>query len=252
MVDRTKKFRPAPGGVSIGHYQITAGTLGCWTTKAGEFFILSNNHVLANVGDCEIGDPILQPGVADGGTEKNDEIAKLYDFVPISLTETSGCPFANAIVSVANFFARLFRRKTQLKAYIPGEPNKVDCALASPNSDKYVLERILEDDGSFVKIEGEAEAEIGLLVKKSGRTTGTTHGEISQTDVTIIVNMGDGRMAIFTDQIVVEKEGMSAGGDSGSVVLTEHNSLVGLLFAGSDKAMIANSWKNVKKALVLD
>lgn len=25
---RTDKWRPAPGGVSIGHYQITAGTLG--------------------------------------------------------------------------------------------------------------------------------------------------------------------------------------------------------------------------------
>ncbi len=25
----TERHRPAPGGVSLGHYQITAGTLGC-------------------------------------------------------------------------------------------------------------------------------------------------------------------------------------------------------------------------------
>jgi hypothetical protein len=61
--------------------------------------------------------------------------------------------------------------------------------------------------------------------------------------------MGDGRVALFTGQIIVEKEGMCAGGDSGSVVLTEDNRIVGLLFAGSDQAMIANPWGEVKSAL---
>ena len=57
----TDRFRPAPGGVSIGHVAITAGTLGCWVTKNGQKVILSNNHVLANSNDAEIGDAILQP-----------------------------------------------------------------------------------------------------------------------------------------------------------------------------------------------
>lgn len=253
MVDRTKKFRPAPGGISVGHRDVTAGTLGCWVKKAGQWFLLSNNHVLCNVNAGKKGDPILQPGSADGGTVESDEIAKLYDFVPISFTETSGCPFANAITSVTNFFACLFGRKTRLKAYVPGEPNLVDCAIAEPYADEDVLDGILEDDGVLIRIEGGAGPEIGMKVKKSGRTTGTTHGEISQVDAAVTVNMGDNRSALFTEQIIVEKEGMSAGGDSGSAVLTEEgNKIVGLLFAGSEKTMVANSWHNVKEALKLD
>jgi len=257
MVDRTRKLRPCPGGVSVGHYSVTAGTLSCWVKKAGEFFLLSNNHVLANVNAGKKGDPILQPGAADGGGAI-DEIAKLYEFIPISLTETSGCSFANAITSVTNFFARLFGRKTRLKAYVPGEPNLVDCAIAEPTRqfpyrDEDVLDGILEDSGALVRIEGEAEPEIGMKVKKSGRTTGTTHGEISQIDAAVNVDMGDAKMALFTGQIIVEREGMSAGGDSGSAVLTEEgNKIVGLLFAGSEKTMVANSWKNVKEALEID
>jgi len=257
MVDRTKRYRPAPGGVSVGHRDITAGTLSCWVKKAGQLYLLSNNHVLANVNAGKKGDPILQPGAADGGTAV-DELGKLYKFVPISLTETSGCPFANVITSVTNFFARLFGRKTRLKAFIPGEPNLVDCAIAEPTRqfpyrDEDVLDAILEDDGALVKIAGEAEPEIAMKVKKSGRTTGTTHGEISQVDAAVNVSMGEGRMALFVDQMIVEKPGMSAGGDSGSAVLTEEgNKIVGLLFAGSENTMVANSWKNVKKELGIE
>ena len=34
-VDRTRKVRPAPGGVSIGHVRITAGTLGVTAHRRG-------------------------------------------------------------------------------------------------------------------------------------------------------------------------------------------------------------------------
>src|SRR3990172_2465471 len=46
----TDRWRPAPGGVSLGHYQITAGTLGgvVYDRMTGERLILSNNHVMAN------------------------------------------------------------------------------------------------------------------------------------------------------------------------------------------------------------
>jgi len=78
----TDKFRPAPGGVSIGHPQITAGTLGCLVQKDGVQYILSNNHVLANSNDARIGDPIYQPGVYDGGNNQ-DAIARLKAYVLI-------------------------------------------------------------------------------------------------------------------------------------------------------------------------
>jgi len=83
--DRTAKYRPAPGGVSIGHYQVTAGTLGMVVRKNGVRYILSNNHVLANENKAQIGDSILQPGVYDNGTA-TDEIAKLSEFIPVQLS----------------------------------------------------------------------------------------------------------------------------------------------------------------------
>ena len=66
-IDRTKYIRPAPGGVSIGHKDITAGTLGMLVQdkETGEILILSNNHILANSNDAKIGDRIMQPGPHD-------------------------------------------------------------------------------------------------------------------------------------------------------------------------------------------
>ena len=81
-LERTKRIRPAPGGVSVGHVQITAGTLGVLARRNGRPVILSNNHVLANQNAGRVGDPILQPGPADGG-RLQDTIARLVDFVPI-------------------------------------------------------------------------------------------------------------------------------------------------------------------------
>jgi hypothetical protein len=54
---RTDRWRPAPGGVSIGHYKITAGTLGVLVrdVETNEMLILSNNHVMANSNDATQG-----------------------------------------------------------------------------------------------------------------------------------------------------------------------------------------------------
>src|SRR5213592_4033978 len=99
-LERTKRIRPAPGGVSIGHVQITAGTLGLLARRHGRPVILSNNHVLANQNAGHVGDSILQPGPADGG-RLQDTIARLVDFVPIQFKEPEPGP-------IARFLARLF------------------------------------------------------------------------------------------------------------------------------------------------
>ncbi len=70
--DRKKRQRPVVAGISAGHRDITAGTLGCWchSTKAGDdpsqIYALSNNHVFANVDAALIGDPLYQQSPADG------------------------------------------------------------------------------------------------------------------------------------------------------------------------------------------
>jgi len=84
------RFRPTVmGGVSIGHFKITAGTFGVivYDTFTGEKFILSNNHVMANSNEALPGDAILQPGPTDGGQNPGDKVASLSRFIPLHYIE---------------------------------------------------------------------------------------------------------------------------------------------------------------------
>lgn len=214
LQDRKGKWRPAPGGVSIGHPQITAGTLACLVRVKGKqgWRILSNNHVLANSNAGRIGDPIYQPGVADGGAVAHT-IAKLEAFEPINFG---------------------------------GAPNYADCAIALPAEQMDVSPDIL-DIGLPV---GYTEAELGLRVRKSGRTTGVNENFVQQVNAVAQVTYPGGRQAYFEDQIITGY--MAAGGDSGSVVLDMQNRIVGLLFAGSDQITVVSPFKHVVDALDLD
>lgn len=241
---RTERHRPAPGGVSIGHYLITAGTLGCLVKKNNTIYILSNNHVLANSNEASVGDPILQPGPYDGGTQQNDTIARLSEFVPINFTTgTIPCPIGSAVAAVLNGLAAAVGSSTRLQAAAVAQENLVDCAIAQPINPSDVAAQILE----IGTITGVAEGTLGMSVKKSGRTTGLTTGTIQQIDVTASVSYGSNKVATFSDQLMAGA--MSQGGDSGSAVLDDQNRLVGLLFAGSNTSTIINRIQNVFTAL---
>jgi hypothetical protein len=241
----TERIRPAPGGVSIGHRDITAGTLGCLVKKGGQTFILSNNHVLANSNDAQIGDPILQPGPYDGGRLPGDHIANLEHFIPVAfIGAPSECPTANSIANFLTAIAKLLRSDVRMQAFSEQvDENLVDAAIARPLSDEDVSHEIL----GIGVIQGTTQGELGMAVTKSGRTTGLTTGEILQVDVSANVQYGENRIARFTDQLMAGP--MSQGGDSGSAVLDENNLLVGLLFAGSDNSTIINRIENVFSAL---
>jgi len=248
--DPKGRFRPAPGGVSIGHYLITAGTLGCTVIKDNKKYILSNNHVLANSNDADIGDEILQPGPTDGGSRPGDIIGKLSDFVPIVFEGGGGgggsdCPFATGAASFLNAMSSAAGRKSRLKAvYEPdASENLVDAAIAEPNSQDDLKTEIL----NIGEIQGIAEATLGMSLKKMGRTTDFTTGTVLQVDVTSTVNYGGGKTATFVDQIMAGN--MSAGGDSGSAVLNDNDHIVGLLFAGSSSSTIINRIQNVFELL---
>ena len=251
VVDRTGRVRPAPGGVSIGHYKITAGTLGCvcYDLLTGNTVILSNNHVLANSNGAEIGDRILQPGVYDSGDYDDDYIADLLRFIPIEFSsEPPTCPISEFVAGSANFLARAFGSSHQLKPIKTSQTvNKVDAAIAVPLDKKDVTTDILEIPG---KIKAIQQPIIGMKVRKSGRTTGLTTNEILVVSATVTVNYGGDLYATFEDQFVTGP--MSAGGDSGSLVLNQDELIaVGLLFAGSDQVTICNVIDNVFDALNL-
>jgi len=234
LQDPTEKMRPARPGISIGHFQITAGTLGCLVQRTGQVYILSNNHVLANSNAAQLGDAILQPGPIDGGTSA-DQIGTLEQFVPIGF-ESSTSPGCSPLASLMRLFG-------PAKPLInePGN-NTVDCAIAKPLSADLV-------DPDILKIgipTGAGTASLGTQVQKSGRTTGLTTDQITQIDVTVSVDYG-GKIAIYKNQLMAGA--MSQGGDSGSAVLDMNKQVVGLLFAGSNTTTIMNPIQFVLDAL---
>ncbi|MBS0011050.1 MAG: hypothetical protein KFF49_06555, partial [Bacteroidales bacterium] len=94
--------RPVPIGVSTGHPDITAGTIGCRVKDSkGNVFALSNNHVYATSNNATIGDNVLQPGPYDGGSESEDVIGTLYAYEPISFSEDNEMDAAIALVSTS-------------------------------------------------------------------------------------------------------------------------------------------------------
>ena len=240
--DPTKKMRPARPGVSIGHYNITAGTFGCLVKRGADVLILSNNHVLADINKASLGDAILQPGKYDGGTQA-DQIAELAEFVPIEFdgggggTTPGGC--SGLITSLLSLFGQQPTQTSSINA--PGA-NHVDCAIAKPLSPDLVRSDILQIGTPT----GVGTVTLGTAVQKFGRTTSYTQGSITQVDVTATVDYG-GPTATFQGQLMAGA--MSQGGDSGSAVLNDQEQVIGLLYAGSDTTTLFNPIQDVLTAL---
>ena len=223
------RHRPAPGGVSVGHVSITAGTLGSraigltapWNNR---HLILSNNHVLANSNAARVGDSILQPGPADGGRHPGDQIAVLARWIPINFG---------------------------------GAANVIDAAFGWAWHERIRGEQYYISGGRAAYYRtGTAPlaASLGLIVGKSGRTTGLTQGRVTQIGVSVNVNYGAGRVALFRNQIAIQSVNanpFSAGGDSGSLIWHWANGVrpVGLLFAGGGGTTFANPIGSVLAAL---
>jgi hypothetical protein len=177
--------------------------------NTNERLILSNNHVLANSNDASPGDAILQPGPADGGSTNLDQIATLERFIKIDFGTSPGdCSLANSYVSLGNAISRLLGSSHRLDTYRsnPQATNLVDAALARPLNDADVLDEILE----IGTISGTTEAFLGMPVRKSGRTTGFTTGQIAVLNSTVSVSHGVGKTATFQNLLVAGP--MSQGG----------------------------------------
>ncbi len=222
------RHRPAFSGISIGHYQITAGTFGLLLRRGTEVFILSNNHVLAAANQAQIGDPIYQPGPLDGGSV-DDRIGTLVEYVPLDFGQAQGqCKVAQTIADVLNALAGATGSAHRLQSVqqTPGK-NLVDVALARPDA----LDLVQPDILNIGLPTGVGEPALGMTVQKAGRTTGHTQGVVQQIDVTASVDY-NGKTAYFVEQYMAGR--MSAPGDSGSAILDLEGRVVGQLFAGSD------------------
>ena len=251
--NRTERLRPVQPGISIGHYKISAGTLGAVVKdkRTGNPLLLSNNHVLANItngsdGRAKTGDPILQPGVYDNGNQDEDVVAHLERFIPIKRNDEMDCPIARGMESLSNIFLNAIRPDYKMKFFKMGVENLVDCAVAKPINDNVVNSEILE----IGEVKGVKSPEVGMKIKKSGRTTGLTRSKIKVIDASVEVKMSENESTVFSDQIVAEP--FSSAGDSGSLILDEDNNAVGLLFAGSNRATVCNKIDNVMNQLDIE
>lgn len=229
-----KRVRPAKGGCSVGHVNITAGTIATivYDILPGgstnppvhgvgippKFYILSNNHVLANSNNASPGDPILQPGPYDGGFDPADRIATLSRFIPVTFEP----PVPRA-----------------------QHNNLIDAAIAE--GEFHNLDREIYWIGEVRGWRRKSNVNVGTVVQKTGRTTNFVTGRITAINATIDVGYGGGNVARFKDQIVTTN--ISAGGDSGSLVTTLDDVAVGLLFAGSSTSTILNQIENVRSLL---
>ncbi|WP_019507846.1 hypothetical protein [Pleurocapsa sp. PCC 7319] len=222
-----RKYRPTPCGVSVGHYRITAGTIGCLargrrSPRDKRLLMLSNNHVLANSNNARIGDSIIQPGRADGGRSPRDRVAILENYRKINFSGG-----ANYVDAATGWCWPSRVRKEEL--YEKGGRNFL-----------YRISRRL------------VRCRKNQVVGKSGRTTGLTRGRIIDCNATIRVNYRP-RVALFRDQITIRGIGgkFSDGGDSGSVIWTwdRRRNPVGLLFAGGGGLTFANKMTRVVRTL---
>ena len=222
--DRQGKIRPVVGGTSLSAYvtqggllYLYAGTLGM-VTYDGK--ILSNAHVIAMEPRTDrfvdVGTPIIQPGTGDGG--------------------------------------RLGSRVGELEAYMPIDfaadaRNYADAAIASIDDGVEVSpgEQFAEQGNYW--IEGWTTVSRGDTVRKSGRTTGVTSGQVTNTNASFLVWYGD-QSAYFADQIVVSQQDWSfaGAGDSGSAV-DRGGEFVGLVFAGSETHAVISKAEHILAGL---
>jgi hypothetical protein len=186
-----------------------SGTLGALVIAGTTQYVLSNNHVLARTDQAAAGEDISQPGLIDNGC-----------LVP---------PI------VADF------------TVAPPLGSNVDAAIAQLRTGTMDPTGFIEDIGTISSVV--KAPSVGLAVAKSGRTTGFTTGPIGSINTSVNVQYqkrcGQGRKFIvsYTNQIVVNGSGFSAGGDSGSLVVTNDvvcHQPVGLLYAGSSTSTILN------------
>ena len=186
-----------------------SGTLGALITDGSNRYILSNNHVLGRSDQAVAGEDVSQPGMIDANCAITTVVADFTGAAPLG-------------------------------------PSNVDAAVAQLRTGQMDSTGFIEDIG--VPGNSIALPTIGLGVAKSGRTTGFTTGTISSINTSVNVqyqrgcNQGKKFTVSYTGQIVINSSTFSAGGDSGSLIVTNnasHNP-VGLLFAGSSTTTIAN------------
>jgi hypothetical protein len=215
------------------------GTLGSLIQdNNGRQFLLSNNHVLARSDQAALGDTIVQPGLIDnnctpyGDGPGTSPVGSLAGWLPLSSNAT------NADAAIAQV--------------TPGavDPSGSILELGARQADGTLgaAPPGISSNGG----RGETAA-LGMMVAKSGRTTGLTCASISALDLDVNVDYyrdcAETRPYLtktFTHQLAVSGNQFSDAGDSGSLLVnTSDAEPIGIFFAGGmDAAGISQGVAN--------
>ncbi len=252
---RTRRHRPLVKGVSMGHWNISAGTLGgFFHDDDGNIYIGTNAHVgtqdaMLTHEEQKNGDTRwIQPGRYDGGGE-NDVIGHYYwhqQLFPVNYEPD--CNIADRVVKFLNGVAEAFGRTTRVEKVADIE-NTIDFAVGTISTCDGFVNEFIDDvrprEHNFVGLffAGSSETSIGcrgselakygfypcgydivepewgMRVVKSGRTTGFTESTINDTSATIRVGFAFGVVVEFS-HVFLTRISMLQGGDSGSFALT--------------------------------
>jgi hypothetical protein len=208
--DLESVVRPVPGGVSCSALSsVGTGTIGgwVWDNTDDTIVMLSNQHVFGTT----LGGVIIQPGTSDGGVSPQDRIG-------------------------------IVKRSIALDPYVPATPaecrNFVDAAIGEADSSE-LFDLTVVDIGAAVY--DTAEAAVGDALVKTGQTTGTTTGVITDADLSVIMPFPDGVDYVICDCFRVEpadpQQLWLSYGDSGSLVFRNDGGVaikpvLGLNYAG--------------------
>jgi len=197
-----------PCGISTGSIRRNDGTMGCLVRRPGlpEVYILSCNHVLADLNAGVPGDVIFAPGLREGGNP-------------------------NTPIATLTAYPRLV---------FGGTPNFVDVAIAQVRVSGSVAPEIL---GIGRVHQPPMLATKHQSVKKHGFATGNTLGVVAGISEDLMVTFDTDHVVHFSRQMAIQGVGgkpFSRGGDSGSLVLDAQTSRpVGMIIAGAGPFSVA-------------
>jgi hypothetical protein len=220
----TARERPATLGISISNGNGGGtGTLGAVVTDNidGSACLLTNNHVIARKNAAANGDPVIQPGLADGGSAPADTIATLKRFINImpsgnqvdaAIAQIAAAGAAGAQVTNAvhnNLFPAASANHPAVGLLFGGSCSRT---ILSPIGT--VLNAL---NISFPVANATTAADIDMNVEKAGRTTEYTTSTIQEIDATVTIDYKDALGECeFDNQITTSW--MSDKGDSGSLI----------------------------------
>ena len=211
--------------ISSGKIFCCSGTLGSLVSRGGNFYILSNNHVLDKSDQGTAGDPISHPGLAD------TDCGQTGDKIVANLSQSAPLKTSNVDAAIAQIVSQQVDTSGSIL-------DLAGVGQAAPPSSTI------------------AAATVNQSVAKSGDATGLTCSNVMAINALVRVSYstscqgGNSFDVTFNNQVAIAGGQFSNSGDSGSLIVTSDTARpVALLYAGSDTTTVGSPISDVLTAL---